>query len=119
MGYFSTSVLRKIDEKKAFFLSRLPASISVYDENGRKLDFTKIGAFMSANGIKIMEKQVWIGESKLPVRLMIGLVPPKVYQQRVWRGDTSLLKMMKTNLKTKRRTGKIICWKIKIRHNNK
>ena len=85
MGYFSTSVLKKIDEKRAFFLSRLPATITVYDENERELDFKKLGTFMSENGITIMEKQVLIGENRLPVRLMIGLVPPEVYQQRVRR----------------------------------
>ena len=85
MGYFSTSVLKKFDDKKAFFLSRLPSSVSVYDEDDVVIDFKKIGVFMSENGIEIMEKQVWIGESRLPVRLMIGLVPPQVYQQRVRR----------------------------------
>ena len=71
--------------KTPFFLSRLPSSISVYDENNVEIDFKKIGVLMSGNGIEIMEKQVWIGESRLPVRLMIGLVPPQVYQQRVGR----------------------------------
>jgi hypothetical protein len=85
MGYFSTSVLKKINDKKAFFLSRLPASVSVYDENGEKLDFKKLETFMSETGITITEKQVLLGESKLPVRLMIGLVPQDVYQQRVRR----------------------------------
>jgi len=85
MGYFSTSVLKKFDEKNAFFLSRLPATIIVYDENGIELDFKKIGVNMAENGTEIMEKQVLLGESRLPVRLMIGLVPPQVYQQRVRR----------------------------------
>ena len=85
MGYFSTSVLRKFDEKNAFYLSRLPASVSVYDENDEKIDFKKIGDSMSKGRIEIMEKQVWIGESRLPVRLAIGLVPDEVYQQRVRR----------------------------------
>jgi transposase len=77
--------LRKIGEKNAFFLSRLPATISVYDENENKLDFEKHVTLMTKNGMSIMEKQVWIGEAKHPVRLMIGLVPPEVYQQRVRR----------------------------------
>ena len=85
MGYFSSSVLRKFDEKNAFFLSRLPASISVYDENGKELDFKKIGVLMSENRTEIMDKQVYLGEDKLPVRLMLGLVPPEVYAQRVCR----------------------------------
>ena len=85
MGYFSTSVLKKIDDKKAFFLTRLPASVSVYDENGVEIGFEEIGDSMSKNGIEIMEKQVWIGEGRLPVRLIIGLVPPQVREQRVRR----------------------------------
>jgi hypothetical protein len=85
MGYFSISVLKKINAQNAFFLFRLPSSVSVYDENGVEIDMKKIGDFMSENGIETMEKQVWIGEAKLPVRFMIGLVPPQVYQQRVRR----------------------------------
>jgi hypothetical protein len=85
MGYFSTSVLRKIDEKNAFFLSRLPASISVYDENEIEIDFKEMETFMLENRIETMEKQVLIGENRLPVRLMIRLVPPDVYQQRIRR----------------------------------
>jgi hypothetical protein len=77
--------LRKFDNKNAFFLSRLPSSITVYDENDEEIDFKKISVFMSENGIEVMEKQVWIGETRLPVRLMIGRVPPQVYQQRVRR----------------------------------
>jgi len=101
MGYFSTSVLRKFDDKKAFFLSRLPSSISVYDENDVMIDFKKIEVFMSENGIENMEKQVWIGESRMPVRLMIGLVPPQVYQQRVRRKkDEEKRKGRKTKEKT-------------------
>jgi hypothetical protein len=85
MGYFSTSVFQKFNEKKAFFLSRLPASISVYDENGNEIDFSSLNTFMMKNKIEKMEKQVLLGENRLPVRLMIGLVPPQVYQQRVRR----------------------------------
>ena len=87
MGYYSAPVLREFDEKGAFYLSRLPASVSVYDKNGKELDFKKIRTSMSENGIEVMEKQVLIGEAKLPVRLMIGLVPPEVYQQRIRRKE--------------------------------
>jgi hypothetical protein len=85
MGYFSVPVWRKISEQNAFFLSRLPASVSVYDEEGVKLDFEELRIYMVENGIEIMEKQVLIGESQFPVRLMTGLVPPEVYQQRIRR----------------------------------
>jgi predicted small integral membrane protein len=105
MGYFSTSVLRKFDDKNAFYLSRLPSTISVYDENDVEIDFKKIGVFMSENRIEIMEKQVWIGETRLPVRLMIGLVPPEVYQQRVRRKKNE---EKKKGRKTKEKTMQLL-----------
>ena len=105
MGYFSTSVLKKIDEKKAFFLSRLPASITVYDEKEIELDFKKLGIYMAENRIGIMEKQVLLGENKLPVRLMIGLVPPEVYQQRVRRKK---MEEKKKGRKTKEKTMQLL-----------
>ena len=32
-----------------------------------------------------MEKEVFVGEIGLPARLMIGLVPPEVYAERIRR----------------------------------
>ena len=85
LGYFSTSVLAKIDENKAFYLSRLQAATAVYDENDVEVDFKKQHTFMTKNGIEKCEKQVFIGKDRLAVRLVIGLVPPEVYQQRMRR----------------------------------
>jgi hypothetical protein len=87
MGYFCTPVLRKFDEKRAFFLSRLPASITVYHEDEKELDFKKLRTLMLKNRTEVIEKQVLIGEAKFPVRLMIGLVPPEVYKQRIGRKE--------------------------------
>jgi hypothetical protein len=85
LGYFSIPVLQKIKEQKAFFLSRLLPAVSVYDENDIEIDFKKLHVFMTKNRIEQSEKQVFIGKDKVPVRLVIGLVPPQVYQQRICR----------------------------------
>jgi hypothetical protein len=85
LGYFSLPVLQKIEEKEAFFLSKLPSHLLVYDEKGVEIDFKNLYVFMEKNGIEKIEKQVFIGENKVPVRLVIGLVPIQVYQQRVRR----------------------------------
>jgi hypothetical protein len=87
MGYFSTSVLRKFGEKKVYYLSRLPASVTVYDETEKELDFKELRVLMLNDRVEVMEKHVLIGEAKLPVRLMIGLVPAEVYQQRIRRKE--------------------------------
>jgi hypothetical protein len=85
LGYFSTSVLQKFHESKAFFLSKLQAATGVYDKKGVEIDFKKLHVFMTTNGIEKCEKQVFIGKDRLPVRLVIGLVPPQVYEQRIRR----------------------------------
>ena len=102
MGYFSISVFCKTNGAKAFFLSRLPANVTVFDENGCELDFSKLESYMSKNGIEQMEKQVLIGEKKMPVRLMIGRVPESVYQQRLRRkNEEEKRKGRKTKERTK------------------
>ena len=85
LGYFSTSVLAKIDKNEAFYLSRLQAATAVYDETGLEIDFKKLRTSMLKNGVEKCEKQVFIGRGRLPVRLIIGLVPPEVYEQRIRR----------------------------------
>jgi hypothetical protein len=85
LGYFSTLVLKKISKGKAFFLSRLQSATAVYDENNVEIDFKRLHVFMTKNVIKKYEKQVFIGKDRLPVRLVIGLVPPQVYQERMRR----------------------------------
>ena len=49
------------------------------------MDFKKLCVDMIINGIEQTEKQVFIGENRLPVRLMAGVVPDKVYRERVRR----------------------------------
>jgi hypothetical protein len=102
MGYFSQCVFWQIDEANAFFLSRLPSNVTVYDENWEEIDFGKLKDFMTKNKIDRMEKEVFIGETGLPVRLMIGLVPPEVYAERIRRkAKEEKKKGRKTQEKTK------------------
>jgi len=84
LGYFSISVFQRIIQQEAFFLSRLLSSVTVYDENGVEIDFEKLHKWMTKHGITLCEKQVFIGKEKqLPVRLILGIVPTEVYQQRL------------------------------------
>jgi hypothetical protein len=85
LGYFSTSVLQKIEEQKACFLSRMQSAICVCDENGVEIDFKKLHDIMTENRVERYEKQVFIGKERVPVRLVAGLVPPEVYQERMRR----------------------------------
>ena len=116
MGYFCTPVLRKFDEKRAFYLSRLPASITVYDEDEKELDFKKLKTLMLQNGTEVIEKQVLIGEAKLPVRLMIGLVPPEVYNGRIRRKERE---EKKKGRQTKEKTRQLLYFNLFITNADK
>jgi IS4 transposase len=70
--------------KKAFFLSRLDCSTNVYDESGKLISFSDIYKSMNKAEIIEQEKMVYIGkQTKVPVRLIIRIVPDEVYAQRI------------------------------------
>ena len=88
LGYFSTKALKEIADQEAFFLSRLLTRTTVYEAKGVELDFKKLYVWMSKNRIERLEKAVLIGQKEqLPVRLIIGLVPPEVYEERLRRKE--------------------------------
>jgi hypothetical protein len=84
MGYFSTAVLEAISRKEAFFLSRLPSSVSVCKDQKEQLFFNQLYRKMQQRGMDEMELPVFVGEErKIPVRLILRLVPDEVYEQRI------------------------------------
>jgi hypothetical protein len=85
LGYYSASVLKKINEKKAFFLSRLKSDVLVFEQNGEEVDFEKLHKKIFQRKISHCEKEVLISKDKVPVRLYIGLVPTEVYESRMRR----------------------------------
>jgi hypothetical protein len=84
LGYFSTPVFQKCIEKKAFFLSRLDCSVKVYDENLSQLSFSGIYRSMQKTGMTEKEMNVYVGKNaQMPARLILQIVPHKVYEQRI------------------------------------
>jgi len=84
LGYFSSEVLETIIKKEAFILSKLKTNITVYDESMNEIDFSKLYSKMIRNKQSHAHIKVFIGEKrKIPVRLILNLVPEDVYQKRV------------------------------------
>jgi IS4 transposase len=84
LGYFSLEVIEKIIKKEAYVISRLNTSTLVYEQNGEVLSFESLYQRMSKNGISQIEKDVFIGQnSKIPIRLVINIVPDQTYQERM------------------------------------
>lgn len=87
LGYFALDALSVVQQAEAYFLSRLNFKTTVYEQIGGvliELDFGKLYRHMKQHNIPRIEKQVLMGkEDKLPVRLVIELMPDQIYEQRV------------------------------------
>lgn len=91
LGYYSTKVLEHFIKQGAFLISKLNAKTLVYEMKKEKyvhVDFGKLYKWMSKNKHTQIEKQVYIGlETKLPVCLIIDLVPVEVFNQRMLKAN--------------------------------
>jgi len=88
LGYFVTEYFEKLQEKEAFFLSRLNTSVAVYKKNQKgelnELSFGVLYQKMIKQKIKTLDMDVFIHRDKrLPVRLIIEPVLEEVYNQRM------------------------------------
>lgn len=85
LGYFSLSILAEFKRNNAFFLSRLNVKCHVFeDEKGSPISFKEMHKYMIKNKIPLLEKYVFAGmKEKLPVRMVVQLVPDEVYQKRI------------------------------------
>jgi hypothetical protein len=87
LGYFALKYFTTAKKTGAFFLSRLHAKIIVYEmkeDEFEELNFGQLYHIMKKNHIDRLDKEVYIGkEDKLPVRLVIELMPDEVYNTRI------------------------------------
>lgn len=85
LGYFNLSVLTGFADQGAFFVSRLNTSILVFDaETTEKISFKELYDQMQKQHQSRIEKQVFVGKVKKErMRLIVDIVPEKVYEERV------------------------------------
>lgn len=87
LGYYAFKSFSNILEKDAFFISRLGAKTNVFkmkSGNHKKVDFRTIYHQMKRRQLSRIYKDVFIGtKEKIPVRLIIELMPDDVYEQRM------------------------------------
>lgn len=88
LGYFNTGVFKKIIDKDAFFISRLHSKILVFDQNEKEIYFSKLYNKMIREKRSHLDTKVFIGnEEKLPVRLIIDIMPEEIYQARIRKAE--------------------------------
>jgi hypothetical protein len=84
LGYFSSKVINAIIDKKAFFLSRMRTKMDVFDENQQEVSFKKMYAHMIDAKKKQHHIMATIGsKQRIPVRLLMEIVPEEIYQERI------------------------------------
>ena len=87
LGYYAFKSFINIIKKEAFFISRLGAKTNVFEMscgNYKKLDFKAVYNQMKRGKLLSIYKDVFIGsEEKIPVRLVIELMPDDIYEERM------------------------------------
>lgn len=86
LGYYAFKSFINIIEKEAFFISRLGAKTNVYKTglDCEKLDFKAVYHQMKRCRQTRIFKNVFIGsKERIPVRLIIELMPDDVYEERM------------------------------------
>jgi len=87
LGYYTFQSFQNIMLQKAFFLSRLHPKTLVFERPDQLcpvLDFGALHHDLQQQGVTRLEKDVFLGrEDRIPVRLIIELVPETVYEQRM------------------------------------
>lgn len=96
LGYFNMNILEQIGHRKAYFISRLRPKVKIYEyKQGSYLpiDIGKIHRQMKHGKLAYQELSVYIGEEKkLPVRLIIELMPEKVVNRRLAKANVEAKK---------------------------
>lgn len=86
LGYSVLSCFKIINQKKAFYISRLRTGILVYEKKDNdfvELDFCNLYKVMTEGKIRRLDKKVFIGRvEKIPVRLIIDLMPEAEVNKR-------------------------------------
>jgi len=85
LGYYSDNVIETICKKQAYFISRLCHSSNVYatQETAQPLDFRLIYDEMKNTGSQYKDLNVFVGKKRMPLRLVIALLPQEVQIERV------------------------------------
>jgi hypothetical protein len=83
LGYYSDQVLEQVINKEAFLISRLYHTVTVYNQNGKRINFHEVYRQMQQTGINHLDIDVTIGKEKRPVRLVIEVLPDQIYQHRI------------------------------------
>ena len=87
LAYMNLKPLVKIEQQNAYYLSRVKSTTKIYElinEKYVEIDFKRLTMYMKKNIVKVLEKEVYIGnQMKLKTRLIIHLLPEGEVSKRL------------------------------------
>lgn len=108
LAYMSIKVLRATAKRLAFFLCRLSPVTNVYEESKKKsedivlVNFVKINNYMKKHNLKVVEKEVCLGQKdRFPVRLIIHRLPDEEVAKRIRKAQQNNKKKKRSQLTKK------------------
>ncbi|MCK4562958.1 MAG: IS4 family transposase, partial [Flavobacteriaceae bacterium] len=91
LAYVSIPIMRKIEEKEAFYLNRMQTSVTVFEKINNKfveIDFTKLHKKMKILHLSILEKEVYIGKKeKFKSRMIVETLSTQQYNERIRKAE--------------------------------
>lgn len=96
LAYMHLKVLKKWFPQGVFFLCRLQSNVKVYERTGKhdhELNWVKLRDYMQRHQLTCLEKKVRLGErERLPVRLIVHLLPATVVAERLRKANRNAKK---------------------------
>lgn len=100
LGYFSSEILQKIEEGNAYYISRMKSNMTICEKNKngcyQEVCLKKIYTKMKRYAIPYKELDAFIGEKKIPVRLVVELMPKQEVNKRLAKAGKVARKRGKT-----------------------
>ena len=91
LAYISIPIMRKIEEKEAFYLNRMQTSVTVFEKINNKfveIDFPKLHKKMKILHLSILDKEVYIGKKeKFKTRMIVEPLSTQQYNERIRKAE--------------------------------
>lgn len=102
LGYFKLKTLKSIIEQDAYFLTRLPSNVKVYLNFDDKMPVDLARHFdKKYENCPVIDMTVWIGDERIPVRLVAYRIPQEITNQRLRKAHKGAKEMGRTLSKAK------------------
>lgn len=91
LGYFCTDAFDHIEKSGAYFVSRAQPGIKIFKQ-GNEINFDSVYKKMKSNHLSYLELSVMITSKKMPMRLVVEILPDQKVRQRLAKATREAIK---------------------------